>query len=125
MALSAEDKIEILELIARYNHTIDAGDTGGWAATFTENGIFEAPDTTAQGPEDLKRFVAKIPAGGRHWVNNVMIDGSGNSATASCYLHVLNVKEGGKTIVTGLYNDTLERVGGAWKIAHRKVTLDG
>ena len=38
MALSADDRLDILQLIARYNHAIDFGQCDEWADTFSESG---------------------------------------------------------------------------------------
>ena len=35
--LTADDRFAIQELYARYNHAIDSGNSGAWAATFTNN----------------------------------------------------------------------------------------
>ena len=39
MALSADDRLDILQLIARYNHAIDFGQCDEWADTFSESGL--------------------------------------------------------------------------------------
>jgi SnoaL-like domain len=40
--LSAEDRLEILELLARYCWAIDCDDGPAWAATFTPDGVFHS-----------------------------------------------------------------------------------
>ena len=35
------DRLEIQELVARYNHAIDRGDTEGWVGCFSEDGAFD------------------------------------------------------------------------------------
>jgi hypothetical protein len=47
--MSLEDKMDILEVIARYAYTYDGRDADGFAQLFAERGIFEV-----------------IPAGGSH-----------------------------------------------------------
>ena len=49
MALTAEDKLEIMELVARYNHAQDQDDYDGWVDTFTEDGVFESPRSGTRG----------------------------------------------------------------------------
>jgi len=39
--MSLEDKMDILEVIARYAYTYDGRDADGFAHLFTEGGIFE------------------------------------------------------------------------------------
>ena len=43
MPLTAGDRMEMIELVARYNHAIDSRDAEAWADTFTEDGRFYAP----------------------------------------------------------------------------------
>ena len=43
MPLTAEDRMEMIELVGRYNHAIDRRDAEAWADTFTEDGRFHAP----------------------------------------------------------------------------------
>ena len=40
--LKADDLVEIQQLYAKYNWTIDAGDSEGYASTFTPDGVFNA-----------------------------------------------------------------------------------
>jgi hypothetical protein len=129
MGLSVDDRAEILNLLGVYNYAIDFGDAAGWAACFTEHGTFESPGTLAKGRAELVAFAegfSKQIPGARHWVNNIVVDGGGDSATTKAYLILYTVGgEGGpKTVATGLYNDTLTKDNGAWKFTSRKVTVD-
>ena len=40
--LDWQTKLDIMELIWRYNHAIDSGDADGVADCFVENGVFRA-----------------------------------------------------------------------------------
>ena len=126
--LDAADKLEILELAARYNHAIDFGDGKAWADTFTPDGVFKGGGPgPVQGREALAAFVggfAQNMAGARHWTNNHVIDGDGDSATHTCYLNLIQTKDGAKSVVTARYNDEVVKVDGAWKFASRTVNPD-
>ena len=126
--LDAADRLEILELAARYNHAIDFGDGAAWADTFTEDGVFTGGGPgPVQGREALTAFVGDFSqnmAGARHWTNNHVIDGDGDSATHTCYLNLIQSKDGAKSVVTARYQDELVKVGGAWKFATRTVVPD-
>jgi hypothetical protein len=128
VALTADDRLEILNLLGKYNFAIDFGEAEAWADTFTGDGIFESPLSTASGRDALVAFAQAGAAakGVRHWVNNVVIDGHGNHATANVYLVLWQMgNEGGpQSLVAGRYSDTLTKVAGAWKFKHRKVTFD-
>jgi hypothetical protein len=129
MGLSADDKLEILNLLGKYNFAIDFGDAEAWADTFTPQGVFESPQTKAQGRDELVSFAAGFASqlkGARHWVNNIVVEGDGNNATTKAYLvlYLMGGEGGPKAIATGIYNDTLTKTGGAWKFTGRKVTVD-
>ena len=127
MALDAADKMEILELAARYNHAIDFGDGEAWAGTFTEDGVFNgAGPQPVTGHVALAQFVggfAQNMAGARHWTNNHVIDGDGESATHTCYLNLVQSKDG-SSVITGVYTDKLSKVDGQWRFTERNVTPD-
>lgn len=129
MPLSLADRLEIQDLLARYNHAIDSGDAAAWAATYTADGAFTSGGRTRSGTEELRAFATDFAArmpGSRHWVNNLLIDGDGDHATMSCYLQLL--KTGGDVpatlVTTARYEDTLRRVDGAWRFASRTVVRD-
>lgn len=131
MALSIEDQLAIQQLYARYNHSIDFGKGADWAATFTADGVFNSGSGTFTGTEALAgfggAFASRMKA--RHWVNNLLIDGSGSSATGTCYLALYRLTPGEKPpagiLVTGIYNDELSKgADGAWRFTTRTVTAD-
>ncbi len=128
MPLDAADTLEILQLAARYNHAIDYGDPEAWAGTFTENGTFNTAQGVQEGHEALAQFAAGFGtgmAGARHWTNNHIVEGEGDSATHTCYLNLIQTNDGAKSMITGLYNDTLVKVDGQWRFSSRTVTADG
>ena len=60
MTLSWHDKLEIRELVARYDHAIDSGDPEGWAATFTEDGSWNG-GVLVSGQAELLAFARGLP----------------------------------------------------------------
>jgi actinorhodin biosynthesis protein ActVIA len=74
--LSTEDRLEIEQLYATYNHSIDFGDSEAWANTFTADGSFDSGrgDPTV-GMEALAGFAAGFAerVKGRHWTNNLLL----------------------------------------------------
>ena len=121
-----EDKYEITELAARYNHALDSGDGDAWAATFTDDGVFASSGNTLTGTEALAAYARDgADPRKRHWTNNLVIDGDGRDATLRCYLHLMLVGAPGlETVVTGRYTDQLRRVEGEWKFARRELEID-
>ncbi len=129
MPLSIADRIEIQDLLARYNHAIDSADAAAWAATYTPDGSFTSGGRTRTGTAELEAFAADFAArmpGSRHWVNNVLIDGEGDEASISCYLQLLKTGGGepATLVTTARYQDTLRRVEGAWRFTSRTVVRD-
>ena len=119
MPLTAEDREEMIELVARYNHAIDSRDAEAWADTFTEDGRFYVPPNhDVRGREALIAFIGSFgPPGGHHWTTNFLVDGDGNDATMLVEsIFIRGSDAGGR----GRYVNTMKRVGGRWKFAERK-----
>ena len=133
--MSALDRLAIHELYSRYSWAIDLGDGEGFAAGFTEDGVFRSVDgfgPQAHGREELLRF--PIPAGlrergGQHWTSNIVIDFAGDDlAHAQCYVVALfpttqppDIGEPGAFIErVGHYVDRIVRVAEhEWRISER------
>jgi uncharacterized protein (TIGR02246 family) len=124
------DRVEIRELVARYNKAIDTGDAEAWAATFTEDGEFHGVVGDFCGADELAAFAKAYAteeqyadfARAQHWVTNMVIDGDGDSATMFCHLMMVSPEEGGgRIILVGRYEDDLRRVDGQWRFTKRVV----
>jgi hypothetical protein len=129
MALTTEDRIEIGELYARYNQSMDMKDPQAWAATFTADGAFDAGAAgTATGTESLVELASGMARSGRqmrHWVNNLIVSESDSGATGKAYLALFAVGEGGPQLsTTGLYEDELVKTADGWRFKARKFTVD-
>jgi SnoaL-like domain len=138
MGMSALDYEEIRQLLARYNFAIDLGDADGWAACFTEDGVFEClglPEGSPfggryEGSAALRAYATMhfgvYKGRARHWNWNLEIDGDGESATMRCYM--LNLSVGKPPAVkgsTGIYRDQVLKGDGRWLFAERHVTVEG
>lgn len=118
MPLTAEDRMEMIELVARYNHAIDSRDAETWADTFTEDGRFYAPPNhDVRGREALIEFIRSFGSpGGHHWTTNFEIEGDRDDATMLVEsIFVRGNEVGGR----GQYRNTMKRVDGRWKFAER------
>ena len=131
MTLSTEDRLDILELCARYNHAFDSADPEAFAATFTEDGVFGS----IKGTEALRAFVprrwerARVEDGARvirHWNTSHVIEGDGDTARHSSYVLVLDIRGDDPSTISmmGIYEDILKKVNGAWKFVHREFIRD-
>ncbi len=128
MALSADDRLEILELAARYNFAIDHWLPEEFADTFTDDGIFRGGSAVrAQGRAGLIAYAQQRAAQGRplrHFTSNAIIDGDGNEARLRLYLVAYDISDGiGPPYVMGTYDDRVVKVNGKWKFAQRHVSF--
>ncbi len=129
---TSEDRAEILDLYARYAHTIDNARFDEWLDCFTTDGVFEsAAFGRHSGREALRKFCATYKeawqgAQVRHHMSTITFAVEGDSATGGCYLSYYHCKDGKiAASAVGHYTDTLRKEGGGWKFTSRKVAIDG
>lgn len=128
--LTTEDRLEIQELYARYNHAIDFGDGPAWAACFSADGTFESGGTVTTGPDALAGFASAFPTRlkARHWTNNLVLDEGPDGVSGKCYLQLLRLTPGERppasVLTTAIYHDRLTRTADGWRFASRKVVGD-
>ena len=62
----------------------------------------------------------------RHWNWNLVIEGSGDTATMQSYLNAHSAGQGDSAVLraTGVYRDRLSRTESGWKFVEREVTID-
>lgn len=127
MPLTLEDRMEILDLAARYSHASDHGDGAALAETFTEDGIFEGAGEPRQGRAAHLAATNALGASGlviRHFTSNPVIEGDGDAATMLLYVEVKNLADPSTPMLVGRYHDELRRVDGRWRFARRRVEVD-
>jgi uncharacterized protein (TIGR02246 family) len=125
MPTLAEDRAAIGDLLARYCHSFDTGDTDGVAGLFTEDGVFD-PGVAGFGPfegrEVIRDFVGTMPAGVmHHMTTDAAYDVDGDVATGVASFIVASK---GALVTVGRYHDDLARVDGAWRIRRRVAVGD-
>lgn len=126
------DTIEISELIARYNYTVDHEDYESWVKTFAPEGVFHGAIGRFMVHKELDKFIAAmkhlstIAPNPRHFVTNILPQINGNEATCNSFLLMTSTsKEGTKAAVAGEYLDKLVKVNGKWLFLERVVRVDG
>ncbi len=127
--LAASDRIEIQELCARYDQTVDNGDVDGWVSLFTEDGTFESPMGAATGHDELRAFLRGYLDSGatrsaRHATGVHVTEGDGTTARHTGYLTVYETHGDAGVVATGVYTDELAKVDGGWKLTHRQLSVD-
>lgn len=125
---TAIDKVEIVEVLARFDLAVDSADIEAYVALFTENAVLETNGTTARGHEALRALFVEettLARGRRHLsLNPVVLSTEGDSATATSYLVVIEAEKAPAVVASGVFFDTLQRVDGRWKLARRKLVVD-
>ncbi len=136
MTVTNDDRVEIRDLISRYNKAIDTGDADGYANTFTPDGQFIGIVGTFNGRDELREFAAAYAteeqyaefASAQHWVTNVVVDPvEGDDERATVFSHIQMVKplaDGGRILLVGHYDDIVRRAGGGWLFEQRIVVSD-
>ena len=130
--LSWDDKAEIKELPARYNHAVDKREALEWANLFTEDGSVEVNGRIlAAGRADLIGYIERnkaLPAKRLHWISNAVvdaIDGDPNAARLRLYICAYDITNGmaGAPYSLGEYDDLIVRENGRWLFKRRRLSL--
>ncbi len=128
------DRARIRELTARYNRCFDDGDTDGFAATFTEDGVMEVEGAfKVEGRAGLEEMCRNTPYGIVHVTADATVEVDGDRAVQEVTVLVLNrpkpdapADERVSALSrSGRYRDELVRTGDGWRFARRTVALDG
>jgi uncharacterized protein (TIGR02246 family) len=125
-----DDYEEVRQLLARYAHALDAQDTGGVAALFSEDGVFELGDERFEGRAAIaamfQRFAAAgALAGTRHLTLNSVITLEGTTgAAASDWVAIRAATDSWQIIAAGRYNDEFVHAGG-WLFRRRHDVIYG
>ena len=126
--MSAEEIMEINHLTNRYNQAADSGNGEAFAETFTEDGVLEMPGSDPiVGRNALVVSGDSFPQlieGVRHWTNNQVVEIDGDSATARCYLLLMNAGSPPTFMTSGIYSDELTKTDQGWRFTKRSVSLD-
>lgn len=126
VTLDIADRLDLVDLYARYALLFDTGDADGWADVFAPDGrFFIDGGPTLTGTEELSRFARRAfvrTPGIRHLNSNVTVDGVGPAAArGSAYVVVVGTGDDGSLIVltVGDYADDLVKLDGRWRIQTR------
>ena len=120
------DKDEIRELLARYCFALDAERFEDMAALFTPDGVWETAFGTGTGRAGIVAQARSIATADRprrvHLTTNIVIDLSGDNATARSNWLLFQNSPNGPTIGSGGgYTDKLRKIDGTWFFQHRTI----
>ena len=128
------DRTKIRELTARYNRCFDDGDSEGFAATFTEDGVMEVDGGfTVSGRAALEQMVRNTPYGIVHVTTDATVCVDDSHAVQDTTVLVLQRpkpdaapdERTSSLFRTGRYHDELVRTPEGWRFTRRTATLDG
>ena len=124
--LTAEDYIEIQQLVYSYPYSLDTAANNGfdYADLFSPDGEFIRPPT--KGRDNLAKLALDQPHGAnyvRHYLANQVIEPTAEGATGKQYLVVIDVGEAGKPstlFLGGHYEDVYAKTDAGWKFKRRE-----
>jgi actinorhodin biosynthesis protein ActVIA len=125
-SLTAQDLVDIQQLYAKYNWALDAGDSEGYASTFTPDGVFN----NNVGHDAIVKFADTFHAGlgahVKHWNTNLMIlPGADGGATGQVYLVLVDFATKPPSIATSAsYSDQLVKTPQGWRFKKRQTKGD-
>jgi hypothetical protein len=130
MALTAQDRLDIQQLIARYAFAYDSGADNcfAFADLFTADGEFVGQRGHAQGRDGLAAYCRggrKPTIGISHFIMNPVIDVTKDGVTGKQYLIVANIGQndqpGGEFSTTGgHYEDVYAKTTQGWRFRRRE-----
>ncbi len=128
----AEARLAIMDLEAEYARSWDAGDADGWAAVFSEDGVFDMAGVGTQprlvytGTSELAAFCREIDSiyKGLHFMHLPRIKLTGDTAYGRLHFQWIglfnpNIHFHGQRQAAGYYDVTYRRINGQWRIQHR------
>ena len=123
--LTTQDLVEIQQLYAKYNWTLDAGDSEGYASTFTPDGIFN----NNNGHDAIVKFADGFHAGlgshVHHWNTNLLILPTPEGAHGQVYLVLVDFGTKPASIATSAsYSDDLVKTADGWRFKKRTTKGD-
>lgn len=131
-AFSADDRLEIHELTARYAWSLDTGDEDAFVECFCREGelVWDVFETEGRwrGAQALRRFIGYFrqrpeSAGRQHHVSNLVVTPTDSGARARSYVAVaMRCADGPHLLnVMGYYDDEIARENGRWVFSRRYI----
>ena len=126
-SLPADDRLAILDLMARYYLANDAKDVDRALAECTSDAVisgdFEMRATHQR--EDLQKIYDGEPGKKRHlFLNPIFLSATADSVRLQHLMLVIEASLVPATVATSKVTDELRRVDGQWKIAEHRIEVD-
>jgi hypothetical protein len=135
MALTAQDRLEIMDVLAKYCLALDDSDIDTYVTLWADDAVFEHLGGKSVGRDEIRargRFLIDsgraggTPAHLRHFVGLPLLGGDGDRATAVTLSVILDYDPEKKIRVplVGSYTDEFTKKDGRWRIQHRVTRAD-
>jgi ketosteroid isomerase-like protein len=134
VSLSAEDRLDILELLARADTAASDRDTDAYLALFSDDAVLDGAQGDYRGKEALREAAGSIwpaePPGSVHLTLNAIIDPAGEhdgepAAVARSVLVIVGPGPAPAIVHVARIAQQVQRSGGTWRIVRRSVGASG
>ena len=127
LTISADDRLAVLDLLARYAWALDTGDYETYASLFTPDGLFVERGTPYRGREAMAAHVRELARtmarGNRHHNTQVLFEEGDESQcrlrSYSSHIYQPGESREGVVRMQGYYRDTCVKVEGVWYFSQR------
>jgi ketosteroid isomerase-like protein len=131
--LSAQDRLDIIQVIANYSRLLDARDVEAWLRLWRPDAVLASMSDPATGHDELRAWVHRLfeqrkvgydPAQLVHFIGLPAVDGDSDRATAQTYTIIFDYTEDGQIQVplVGRYDDVFSRYDGQWRFERRHIS---
>lgn len=129
---SAEDHLEVINLIARYSRALDSADIEAFLDLYRPDAVIDSMSGMASGIEELRAWMIRLletrnvgarPSKLIHFIGVPIVRGAGERATAETYTLIVDYTAEGelRLPLLGRYEDELVRVDDRWWIQRRTI----
>jgi uncharacterized protein (TIGR02246 family) len=126
-SMSAEDRLAVHDLLARYAWALDTGDYETYAALYTPDGVFVERGRAFRGRDAIRDHVRELAGrmarGNRHHNTQLLFE---EAAPERCRLrsystHIYQPQDGTPGVIRmqGYYRDVCVKLDGAWYFQER------
>lgn len=125
MTLTADDRLELHELVARYGNVVDAGDLDALDTVYTADAEFvlvtaSGREVTKHGIDEIGEFLAASNSANAHILTNIT---TGTSDGDVILGYRMAPPRGSEGLFSIDYRDVCVRTDDGWRIAHHTITM--
>ena len=113
------DRLELLELPARYGDLIDDRDWDGLSRIFVDDATFEIPGETMDGLEGIREFMRNARHPRTHLMTNIYVDETDDGVVQ--HFRIVGMRRDGR-IFSGRYRDIVVKTADGWRVTTRVFT---